>query len=119
MYRQIIAQGRRLGKSTMTIEHLQDIILRQHSIEMQRSIDQAIIDELYDNPPPTYYIHKSWTERSGRGMHRISVSGRVLEWLEKEQSQYAIKNPDWWHYYEMINISDRLLSLLILKWGKE
>lgn len=99
------------------VSDLQEIILAQAKIAQSRSQDQGFIDELYEYTPATYYIHKSWTEPQGRKMHRISVSGRVLEWLEKEQSQHAINNPDWWHYYEMINISDRLLSMLILKWG--
>ena len=86
--------------------------------EMQKHLDHAIIDELWSHPPQTYYIHKSWSDRRGRKMHRISVSGKVLEWLETTQSQYSKPNPEWWLYQDQVNISDKMLSMLMLKWGK-
>jgi hypothetical protein len=105
-----------MGKST--ISDIQSIILKKQAVAMQQSIDRMIIDDLFDSTPPTYHIHRSWTDSRGRSMHRISVSGRVLEWLETAQSQYGIKNPQWWLYQDQINITDRLLTMLILKWGK-
>jgi hypothetical protein len=99
------------------ISNIETAMIQAQAQAMQQSIDQMIIDELYDYILPTYYIHKSWTDSQGRSMHRISVSGRVLEWLETAQSQYGIKNPQWWLYQDQVNISDRLLSMLILKWG--
>lgn len=101
------------------ISNIETAMIQAQAQAMQQSIDKMIIDELYyDYTPPTYYIHKSWTDSRGRSMHRISVSGRVLEWLETTQSQYGIKNPQWWLYQDQVNITDRLLSMLILKWGK-
>ena len=105
-----------MGKST--ISDIQSIILKKQAVAMQQSIDRMIIDGLFDSTPPTYHIHRSWTDSRGRRIHRISVSGRVLEWLETAQSQYGIKNPQWWLYQDQINITDRLLTMLILKWGK-
>ena len=116
MNNQVVARGRRMGKST--ISDIQSIILKKQAVAMQQSIDRMIIDDLFDSTPPTYHIHRSWTDSRGRSMHRISVSGRVLEWLETAQSQYGIKNPQWWLYQDQINITDRLLTMLILKWGK-
>ena len=116
MNKQVVARGRRMGKST--ISDIQSIILKKQVQAMSASIDRMIIDELYEYTPSTYYLHKSWTDSRGRSMHRISVSGRVLEWLETAQSQYGIKNPQWWLYQDQINITDRLLTMLILKWGK-
>ena len=116
MNKQVIARGRHMGKST--ISDIQSIILKAQAQAMQQSVDRMIMDELYDYTPPSYYVHKSWTDSRGRSMHRISVSGRVLEWLETAQSQYGIKNPEWWLYQDQVNITDRLLTMLILKWGK-
>ena len=117
MHRQIIAQGRRLGKSTMT-QSLEDIIAADMAKELKLSIDKAIIDEWWD-PPKTYRIERSWKDRRGGKMYRIKVSGKVLEWLETTQSQYGISNPSWWKFQDQINISDKMLSMLMLKWGKE
>jgi hypothetical protein len=101
----------------MTLD-LEKSMIQQLELEMRHSMDQTIIDELWEWPPSTYYIHKSWLDRGGRKMHRISVSGHIMEWLEKEQSQYGIPNPEWWYYQHWVNISDRLLVMLMLKWGK-
>jgi hypothetical protein len=97
---------------------LEEAIIANMSREMSNSIDKMIIDELWDTPK-TYRIEKSWRDRRGGQMYRIAVSGRVLEWLETTQSQYGISNPSWWKFQDQINISDKMLSLLILKWGKD
>jgi len=101
-----------------TYEDMKDMILAEQAIDWQQNIDQVIIDELWEWPPSTYYIHKTWEDRGGRKMHQLSVSGAIMDWLEKEQSQYAVSNPEWWYFKEMVNISDRLLTLLILKWAQ-
>lgn len=109
----IIAMGRQTGKST-----LQEQWLNDQADLMGHSIDQAILDEYWDIPS-TYRIEKSWKDRRGGKMHRISVSGRVLDWLESTQSQYGRSNPEWWKFQDQVNISDKMLSMLMLKWGKE
>lgn len=96
---------------------LQSMILRDTAKEMSKSIDRMIIDELWDPTPKTYRIEKSWTDHNGRKMHRIAVSGSVLEWLDTTQSQYGIRNPSWWKFQDQINITDKLFSMLILKFG--
>jgi len=96
-------------------ESLEDMIIQEWS----ESWDHAVLDELWGNTPKTYSIKKSWRDRRGRQMHRISVSGRVLEWLETTQSQYGKSNPEWWKFQNEINITDKMLSMLILRWGKE
>lgn len=119
MNKQIIATGRRLGKSSLVNYSLEDAIAADLANEMQQYMDHAIIDELWDYPPATYYIHKSWRDRRGGKMHRISVGGKVLEWLETTQSQLGKSNPEWWKFEHQINISDKMLSMLMLRWGKE
>jgi hypothetical protein len=107
----IIATGRRMGKST-----LMNKFMREQAEAMQKSIDRMIIDELWSLP--RYRVNKTWTDRKGRKMHRIGANAEVREWLATEHSQYGVKNPDWWAAHNYINITDRLYTLLTLKWAE-
>ena len=109
--KQIIARGRRLGKSTVNLEHA---MLKHQAQLMQRSIDRMIIDEIW--ALDKYHIRKSWTDRRGRRMHRIAANDEVRDWLATEHNQYGVSNPEWWKFQDSINISDRLFTLLTLKW---
>lgn len=103
--------GRRMGKST-----LQDTMIKHQAQLMQRSIDRMIIDEVWGLRK--YYVSKSWHDRRGRKMHRIGANDEVREWLETEHSQYGVSNPDWWKFKTMINITDKLLTLLVLRFAE-
>ena len=111
--KQIIARGRQLGKSS--ISDIQSIILKQQAAAMQKSIDRMIIDEIWMDK---YRVRKSWTDRRGRKMHRIGVNDEVREWLDTEHNQYGVSNPDWWKFEDSINITDKLFTLLVLKFAE-
>ena len=111
--KQVIARGRQLGKSTLTLE---GAILKQQATAMQRSIDKMIIDEVWG--VRKYHIWKSWRDRRGRQMHRIGARDEVRDWLEQEHSQHGVHNPEWWKLGIMINITDRLYTLLVLRFAE-
>ena len=108
--RRIIATGRRMGKSTLSLEAQ---ILQHQSQMMQKSIDKMILDEIWGLDK--YHIRKSWTDRRGRKMHRIAANDEVRVWLDQEHSQFGINNPDWWKFQNQINITDKLYTLLVLR----
>lgn len=113
MHKQVIMAGRRLGKSTVSLEAQ---MLKHQAQLMQRSIDRMIIDEIWGLDK--YRIRKSWTDRRGRRMHRIAANDEVREWLVTEHSQYGVSNPDWWKFQDSINITDKLLTLLVLRFAE-
>ncbi len=106
-----MATGRQLGKS-----NLQDMMMRQLSKDLKDSIDKDLL-EGWGAPIGKYYIHKSWNDRRGRKMHRISATYEIRQWLEEEHSQHGITNPDWWKYDGQINITDKLYTILVLRWA--
>jgi hypothetical protein len=112
--KQIVAKGQRMGKSTIT--DIQSIILKQQTLAMSKSIDKMIIDEIWSMDK--YRIRKSWTDRRGRKMHRIAANDEVREWLATEHSQYSVSNPDWWKFENQINITDKLYTLLVLRFAE-
>jgi hypothetical protein len=111
--KQIITRGRQLGKSTVSLEYT---ILKQQAEAMQKSIDKMIIDEIW--ALDKYRIRKSWTDRKGRQMHRIAANDEVRDWLDTEHSQYGASTPDWWKFQDSINITDKLLTLLVLRFAE-
>lgn len=112
--KQIIARGRRMGKST--ISDIQNIIIQQQALQMQKSIDKMLIDEICSLDK--YRIRKSWTDRRGRKMHRIAANDEVRDWLDTEHSQHGVSNPDWWKFQNSINITDKLYTLMVLKFAE-
>ena len=100
---------RPIGKSSM------DNIINIQVQHLSRSIDQVIIDEICNMKP--YSIIKTWRDRRGRKMHRVSVNYQVLEWLATEHNQYGVSNPEWWKFDSKINITDKLYTLLVLRWA--
>jgi hypothetical protein len=111
--KQVIVKGRRLGKSTLSFEQA---MLRELSQEMSENIDRMIIDEIWKMDK--YRVRKSWTDRRGRKMHRIAADDEVREWLDTEHSQYGVSNPDWWKFENSINITDKLYTLLVLRFAE-
>jgi hypothetical protein len=111
--KQVIVKGRRLGKSTLSFEQA---MLRELSQEMSGNIDRMIIDEIYGLSK--YRVRKSWTDRRGRKMHRIGANDEVREWLEEHHNQYGVSNPDWWKFENQINITDKLFTLLVLRFAE-
>jgi len=111
--RRVIAKGRQLGKSTLS---LADQMLQHQSQLMQRSIDRMVMEEIWSLYK--YRIHKSWTDRRGHKMYRISANDEVREWLDTEHSQYGVSNPDWWKFENKINITDKLFTLLVLRFAE-
>jgi hypothetical protein len=106
--------GRQRGKSTLTLE----AAIRQQAMAMQKSIDKMIIDEVEVLGMKKYHKWKSWRDRRGRQMHRIGARDEVREWLEQEHSQHGVHNPEWWKLGIMINITDRLYTLLVLRFAE-
>jgi hypothetical protein len=102
-----------LGKSTLSFEQA---MLRELSQEMSENIDRMIIDEIYGLSK--YRVHKSWRDRRGRKMHRIGANDEVREWLATEHNQYGVSNPDWWKFENSINITDKLYTLLVLRFAE-
>ena len=111
--RRVIATGRRMGKSTVSLEYA---MLQEQAKQMSASIDKMIIDEIW--ALDKYRVRKSWTDRRGRKMHRIAANDEVREWLDTEHSQYGINNPDWWKFQNSINITDKLYTLLVLRFAE-
>ena len=111
--RKVIARGRHMGKSIANLEYA---MLREQAKQMSNSIDRMIIDEIW--ALDKYRILKSWTDRRGRKMHRIAANDEVRDWLATEHSQYGINNPEWWKFQDSINITDRLLTLLVLRFAE-
>jgi hypothetical protein len=111
--KQVIVKGRRLGKSILSLEQS---IIRHQASAMSKSIDRMIIDEIWklDN----YRVHKSWRDRRGRKMHRIGADDEVREWLEENHPQHGVSNPNWWKYDNQINITDKLFTLLVLRFAE-
>jgi hypothetical protein len=92
-----------------------DNIINIQVQHLSRSIDQVIIDEICNMKP--YSIIKTWRDRRGRKMHRVSVNYQVLDWLATEHNQYGVSNPEWWKFDGKINITDKLYTLLVLRWA--
>lgn len=107
----IITKGRQLGKSTLETD-----LLKQQINALSKSIDRMIIDELWDSP--NYSLYKTWRDRRGRQMHRISANNEVRQWLETEHNQYGVANPEWWKFEGYINITDKLYTLLVLRFAE-
>ena len=107
----MIIIGRQLGKS-----NLQEIMFRQLSKDLKTVIDKDIL-EGWGGPFEKYQVNKSWNDRRGRKMHRISATYEIRNWLEEEHSQYGINNPEWWKYDRQINITDKLFTLLAMRWA--
>jgi hypothetical protein len=112
--RRVISKGRQVGKSS--INDIQNIILKQQALEMQKSIDKMILDEIWGLKK--YHVNKSWQDRRGRKMHRIGANDEVRAWLEENHSQYGVANPDWWRFQNQINITDKLFTLLVLRFAE-
>jgi len=110
--RQVIARGRQVGKSQLS---LADQMLQHQAQLMQRSIDRSIIDEIWLDK---YRIRKTWHDRRGRKMYRIGANDEVREWLEVEHNQFGVANPDWWKFEGQINITDKLFTLLVLRFAE-
>jgi len=110
--KQIIARGRQLGKSILSLEQS---IIRHQAAAISKSIDRMIIDEIWMDK---YRVRKSWTDRRGRKMHRIGANDEVRAWLEEHHNQYGVSNPDWWKFENQINITDKLFTLLVLRFAE-
>jgi hypothetical protein len=39
------------------------------------------------------------------------------EWCEEEHNQAGVSNPEWWQFRTQINITDKLLTLLVMRWS--
>ena len=111
--RKVIARGRHMGKSIANLEYA---MLQEQTKQMSANIDKMIIDEIW--ALDKYRVRKSWTDRRGRKMHRIAANDEVRDWLDTEHSQYGINNPDWWKFQDSINITDKLLTLLVLRFAE-
>jgi hypothetical protein len=51
-------------------------------------------------------------------MHRIGANDEVRAWLEEHHNQYGVSNPDWWKVQNQINITDKLFTLLVLRFAE-
>jgi hypothetical protein len=51
-------------------------------------------------------------------MHRIAANDEVREWLDSEHNQLGVANPDWWKFEDSINITDKLFTLLVLRFAE-
>ncbi len=101
--------GRQLGKS-----NLQEIMMRELTQAFSDSIDKDVMNSF---KPYRYGIRKSWKAHNGTKMHRINVNFEVRKWLEEEHNQAGASNPEWWQFRTQINITDKLLTLLVMRWS--
>ena len=90
-------------------------VLNQTSQQIQRDIDREILKELLG--VKTIWVRKSWRDGQGRKMNRVSITYNVLTWLKENYSQKGVNNPEWWEFDGEINITEELLTVLLLRWG--
>lgn len=109
--KQVMARGRQLGKSTLMNE-----IMREQAKQMQEAIDKEIIRSLWTIE--RYNHIKTWRARNGTKMHRIECGDEIYDWLVTEHPQQGNNNPDWWRFDRKINITDKLYTLLTLRWAE-
>ena len=102
----IYTAGRQLGKSS-----IQGMMMR----ELNQAFSDLMAKDIMVN---RYSIKKSWRDRRGRQMHRIGANDEVRDWLEQEHSQHGVHNPEWWRLGIMINITDRLYTMLVLRFAE-
>jgi hypothetical protein len=99
--------------------HLQSIMIKGMVDQLSKSIDCMIIDDIDELlSTEQYRVHRSFTTRKGDRRHILSCNNEITDWLMNEQNQFGRKNPDWTISDGKINISDRLYTLLILKFGE-
>ena len=101
----IYTAGRQLGKSS-----IQGMMMR----ELNQAFSDLMAKDIMVN---RYIIHKSWKARNGTKMHRINVDREIYQWLEEEHNQAGASNPEWWQFREQINITDKLFTLLVMRWS--
>lgn len=102
--------ARQSGKSML------NQLYQQAGSQLQHAIDQELLNILRRTAMPAYTTHKTWKNRRGKIMHRISVNQEVRKWLTEEHNQTGLFDPEWWVLGEQINITDRLFSLLVLQY---
>lgn len=95
---------------------IQSMILDELAYDLQKDIDRELMKSLW--PVERYNHIKTWKARNGTKMHRIECNDEVWDWLRTEHDQYGVSNPDWWVYDRKINITDKLYSLLVLRWAE-
>ena len=105
----VATHSRQLGKSWMTQ------IINQTSQQFQEEIDRAILREIMEIK--LVQVRKTWRDGQGRKMHRVSVGYNVLTWLKENYCQQGVNNPEWWEFDNAINITDELLTVVLLRWG--
>lgn len=111
MGRILTGVGRQAGKSTM------QEMYNKYAASIRDEIDQHGYDTIKKRLSlPTYVILKTWRNRRGVVMHRISAGQEVRKWLTEEHNQRGLSEPEWWVLGDNINITDRLFSLLVLQY---
>lgn len=102
-----------------TKSNIQSEMITKMSRQFGRSIDMAILDDVFDSHKSPINVWKTWKTRKGRTMRRIGVSYAVREWLEETHPQFGKASPSWWKFDGGINIADEKLWLvMLLKFGE-
>ena len=98
----------------------QNAMITNMARQFGRSINMAIIDDIFVSYSKPFNLQKTWKTRKGKTtMRRIGANYVVREWLEKEHSQFGKSNPSWWKFDNGINIADeKLWLILLLKFGE-
>ena len=80
-----------------------------------KRIDTMIFDDLFASRDK-FYVVKTWKTRKGTTIRRLRVGGDVYQWLKENYDQFGKKDPAWWKFDGMINLTDKMLVLLLLRY---
>jgi len=94
---QVVAASRGTGKSMITQQSILDLV-----------------KHLYNYTK----ILKTFTHRKTKKIrHIVTLPLDARNWLEKEYSQFGKSDPDWFYTKGVFNIEDKMLSIVMLKYG--
>lgn len=72
--------------------------------------------DIFDNIDPIFVVNTYTSSITKERRHLIEVNDEVYYWLKENYNQYGIKNPEWYLVKSKVNISDKLLLIVKLKW---
>lgn len=84
--------------------------------QLGKSIDVMILDELFSSRDK-FSIVKSWTTRKGVKMYKLDVGHEVYDWLKTNYDQFSKSDPQWWIVRGEINITEKMFTLVALKFN--
>lgn len=97
---------------------LMQTMITNMSRQFGKRIDAMILDDLFASRDK-FYVVKKWKTRKGITMRRLRVGGDIYQWLKENYDQFGKSNPQWWVFQGEINITERMFTLLSLRFSAE